>query len=163
MPSGRCFPFAFAMYTRLTGWAATGLVRRRTRSANAALPGAVTTTLPSTPAVLRPAFTSVSRRTLASALARERSISFCKLRTFFRSPACDAVKNALPYTPYFVFDFGPVDRPPVQVSPATEMGGSADGWDRDAALASASRHSAGEVASGYDALVGVLLASSTSA
>jgi len=47
---------------------------------------------PSTPAVRRPALTSVTRRTLTSALLRERSISFCRLRTFFRSPACDAAK-----------------------------------------------------------------------
>ena len=44
------------------------------------------------PAVLRPALTSVTRRTLNSVLARERSISFCRFRTLFRSPACDAVK-----------------------------------------------------------------------
>src|SRR5258708_817835 len=44
------------------------------------------------PAVLRPALSSVTRRTLNNALARERSISFCRLRTFFRSPACDAAK-----------------------------------------------------------------------
>ena len=47
---------------------------------------------PSTPAVLRPALTSVTRRTLTSALLRERSISFCRLRTFFRSPSRDAAK-----------------------------------------------------------------------
>ena len=47
---------------------------------------------PSTPAVLRPALSSVTRRTLNNALARERSISFCRLRTFFRSPALLAVK-----------------------------------------------------------------------
>ena len=47
---------------------------------------------PSTPAVLRPALTSVTRRTLTSALLRDRSISFCRLRTFFRSPARDAAK-----------------------------------------------------------------------
>ena len=34
----------------------------------------------------------VTRRTLTSVLARERSINFCRLRTLFRSPACDAVK-----------------------------------------------------------------------
>src|SRR5438128_1061079 len=56
------------------------------------LPGALTTILPSTPAVLRPALSSVTRRTLMSALARDRSISFCKLWTFLRSPACAAVK-----------------------------------------------------------------------
>jgi hypothetical protein len=44
------------------------------------------------PAVLRPALSSVTRRTLNNALARERSVSFCRLRTFFRSPACDATK-----------------------------------------------------------------------
>ena len=35
---------------------------------------------------------SVTRRTLHRAFARERSINFCRLRTFFRSPACVAVK-----------------------------------------------------------------------
>jgi len=34
---------------------------------------------------LRPALSSVTRRTLMSALARDRSINFCKLRTFLRS------------------------------------------------------------------------------
>ena len=42
--------------------------------------------------VLRPALRSVTRRTLTSVFARERSINFCRLRTLFRSPACDAVK-----------------------------------------------------------------------
>ena len=80
------------MYTRLTGWALPVVPRRCTRLASKALPGAVTTIFPSIPAVLWPAFCSVTRRTLTSALARDRSISFCKLRTFLRSPACDAVK-----------------------------------------------------------------------
>jgi hypothetical protein len=53
---------------------------------------AASTMRPSTPAVLRPALSSVTRRTLNNALARERSISFCRLRTFFRSPALLAVK-----------------------------------------------------------------------
>ena len=44
------------------------------------------------PAVLRPALSSVTRRTLTSALQRDRSISLCKLRTCFRSPSRDAVK-----------------------------------------------------------------------
>ena len=92
MPSGRCFPFAFSMYTRLTGRAVGAASWWRNRSARAAFPGAVTTTTLSTPAVWRPALSSVTRRTLESALARDRSINFCKLRTFFRSPACDAVK-----------------------------------------------------------------------
>ena len=50
---------------------------------------------PSTPAVLRPALISVTRRTLTRALLRDRSISFCRLRAFFRSPACDAAKSAI--------------------------------------------------------------------
>src|SRR5205814_960283 len=40
----------------------------------------------------RPALTSVTRRTLTSALEREPSISFCRLRTLFRSPALLAEK-----------------------------------------------------------------------
>jgi len=44
------------------------------------------------PAVLRPALSSVTRRTLKSALARDRSISFCRLRTLGRSSSRDAVK-----------------------------------------------------------------------
>ncbi len=41
---------------------------------------------------MRPALSSVTRRTLTSVFERDRSISFCRLRTRFRSPACDAVK-----------------------------------------------------------------------
>ena len=58
----------------------------------AAFPQPASTMRPSTPAVLRPALTSVTRRTLTSALLRDRSIIFCRLRTLFRSPACDAAK-----------------------------------------------------------------------
>ena len=50
-------------------------------------------TSPSMHAVLRPALPSVTRRTLTSVLARDRSINFCKLRTFFRSPALLAVSK----------------------------------------------------------------------
>jgi hypothetical protein len=53
---------------------------------------ASTTTSPSTPAVLRPALSCVTLRTDSSALLRERSINFCRLRTRFRSPARDAAK-----------------------------------------------------------------------
>jgi hypothetical protein len=56
------------------------------------LASGVSTTSPSTPAVRRPALRSVTRRTLISVFARDRSINFCRLRTFFRSPAFDAVK-----------------------------------------------------------------------
>ena len=63
-----------------------------TLSASLALASGVSTTSPSTPAVRRPALRSVTRRTLKSVLARDRSINFCNRRTLFRSPAFDAVK-----------------------------------------------------------------------
>jgi hypothetical protein len=34
----------------------------------------------------------VTRFTLTSVFERDRSMSFCKFRTFFRSPSCAAVK-----------------------------------------------------------------------
>ena len=52
----------------------------------------VNATSPSTPAVLRPALSCVTRRTLTSVFDRLRSISFCRLRTRLRSPSCDALK-----------------------------------------------------------------------
>ena len=81
------------MYTRLTaiGLPRPAVMLHPSRPATA-FPGAVTTTVPSMPAVLRPAFSSVTRRTLNNAFDLDRSISFCKLRTLTRSPACDAVK-----------------------------------------------------------------------
>jgi hypothetical protein len=72
--------------------ALNGSVIRCTLSASLALACGVSTTSPSTPAVSRPALRSVTRRTLISVFARERSINFCRLRTLFRSPAFDAVK-----------------------------------------------------------------------
>ena len=94
MPSGRCFPLLpfFGMYTRLTGRALNGSLFCCTLEAKSALALRVSTTSPSTPAVKRPALRSVTRRTLISVLARERNMSFCRLRTLGRSPACDAVK-----------------------------------------------------------------------
>ena len=83
---------ALGMYTRLTGRALNGSVIRCTLSASLALASGVSTTSPSTPAVRRPALRSVTRRTLTSVFARERSINFCRLRTLCRSPAFDAVK-----------------------------------------------------------------------
>jgi hypothetical protein len=68
------------------------LARCCIQSTSSAFCSAASTTLPSTPAVLRPALNSVTRRTATSALLRERSINFCRLRTFFRSPARDAAK-----------------------------------------------------------------------
>ncbi len=85
IPSGRCFPPAFGMYTRLTGRACHGAVRRWISPANEALAGEVNATCPSMPAVLRPALRCVTRRTLTSVFDRLRSISFCRLRTRFRS------------------------------------------------------------------------------
>jgi hypothetical protein len=41
---------------------------------------------------MRPALRSVTRRTLTSVFACERSINFCRLRTRPRSAAFDAVK-----------------------------------------------------------------------
>jgi hypothetical protein len=80
------------MYTRLTGWALNGSVLCCTLSTSFILASGVSTTSPSTPAVRRPALRSVTRRTLNSVLARERSINFCRLRTRWESPAFDAVK-----------------------------------------------------------------------
>src|SRR5664279_3435009 len=80
------------MYTRLTGRACHGSELRCIQVTSSALAAGSSTTSPSMPAVLRPALISVTRRTLSSVLACDRSISFCRLRTFFRSPACDAVK-----------------------------------------------------------------------
>ena len=89
MPSGRRFPLlpCFGMYTRLTGRALNGSAPCWILSANCILASRVSTTSPSTPAVRRPALRSVTRRTLTSVLARDRSINFCNRRTRDRSPA----------------------------------------------------------------------------
>src|SRR5215831_18045330 len=80
------------MNTRLTGLGLHAAAPRWSQVVISTFSQPPSTTLPSTPAVLRPALTSVTRRTLNRAFARERSISFCRLRTFFRSPALLAVK-----------------------------------------------------------------------
>ena len=80
------------MYTRLTGRALNGSLGRCTLSASSVLASGVSATSPSTPAVRRPALRSVTRRTLSSVLARDRSINFCNWRTLGRSPAFAAVK-----------------------------------------------------------------------
>ena len=82
----------FGMYTRLTGSALNGSALCCTLSTSCILASGVSTTSPSTPAVRRPALRSVTRRTLISVLARERSINFCNRRTLARSPAFAAVK-----------------------------------------------------------------------
>src|SRR6266516_1691780 len=80
------------MNTRLTGRGLHAAAPCWSQAAISAFSRPASTTLPSTPAVLRPALTSVTRRTLTSAPERERSISFCRLRTLPRSPALLAVK-----------------------------------------------------------------------
>ena len=80
------------MYTRLTGWALNGSMPCCIPPASWILASGLSTTSPSTPAVKRPALRSVTRRTLTSVFARDRSINFCRLRTLGRSPARDAVK-----------------------------------------------------------------------
>src|SRR5215510_22504 len=92
IPSPRRFPPDFGMNTRLTGQGLHAAAPRWSQAAISAFSQPARTTRPPTPAVLRPALTSVTRRTLTNAFARERSISFCKLRTFLRSPALLAVK-----------------------------------------------------------------------
>lgn len=88
MPSALNFVVdpALGMNTRLTGMAAHDEDPRCTQSASSALWDASSATLPSTPAVLRPALSSVTRRTLKSAFERDRSINFCRLRTRLKSP-----------------------------------------------------------------------------
>ena len=92
MPSGRRRPLLLGTCTRLTGRGLHAAAPCCSQAAMSAFSQLASTMRPSTPAVLRPALTSVTRRTLTRALLRERSISFCKLRTLERSPACDAAK-----------------------------------------------------------------------
>ena len=85
MPSGRCRPPALDTHARLTGQGSHPALWCCAQSARSALDLGPSAVMPSIPAVMRPALTSATRRTAIRALARERSISFCKLRTFFRS------------------------------------------------------------------------------
>ena len=100
----------------LTGKALNGSVSVIwcTLSASLALASGVSTTSPSTPAVRRPALRSVTRRTLISVFARDRNISFCRLRTLRRSPAFDAVKIRRLQPPYVILDPPPVNLTPVK-------------------------------------------------
>src|SRR6266508_5953920 len=65
IPSGLSFPLLLGMYTRLTGRAHHGAVDRCRRSASSALSRDPSASFPSIPAVLRPAFNSVTCRTLS--------------------------------------------------------------------------------------------------
>jgi hypothetical protein len=85
-------PPAFGMNTRLTGQALNGSVGCCTLETSFNLASELSATSPSTPAVRRPAFCSVTRRTLKSVFERDRSINLCNRRTLARSPAFDAVK-----------------------------------------------------------------------
>ena len=74
------------MYTRLTGLGTQESAWCCTRLANKALPGAVTTTSWSMPAVLRPVLSSVTRRTLMRALACDRSIQLLQIADLCKVP-----------------------------------------------------------------------------
>lgn len=87
MPSGRFLAPALGMCTRLTGRGVQAEERYCAQLTRSVFDWGSSAVRPSTPAVLRPALISVTRRTLSSVLARERSISFCRLRTRLRSPA----------------------------------------------------------------------------
>jgi hypothetical protein len=63
------------MNTRLTGRGVHAAQCRCAQPASSVLIWGSNTTLPSTPAVARPALISVTRRTLNNAFARERSIN----------------------------------------------------------------------------------------
>ncbi len=92
IPSGRCFPLAFGMYTRRTGKGWKDLAVRCTSTARSIRAREVKATCPSTPAVERPAFRCVTCRTLMSVFDQLRSIIFCRFLTMARSPAFDALK-----------------------------------------------------------------------
>ncbi|SQD94241.1 exported hypothetical protein [Parafrankia sp. Ea1.12] len=92
IPIGRCFPPLFGMYTRRTGSARPSVVWRCRKIASSARLREVRTTRPSTPPARRPVLRWLTCRTLTSVLARLRSMSFCRLRVCFQSPACAALK-----------------------------------------------------------------------
>ena len=92
IPSGRRFPLAFGTYTRRTGSGSQVRMVSCTRTAISALARDVRATSPSIPAVLRPAFRCVTCRTLIRVFDQERSIIFCKDRTFGQSCSRDALK-----------------------------------------------------------------------
>ena len=89
-----------------------GSVLRCTRSANFILAFGVSTTSPSTPAVKRPALRSVTRRTLTSVFARDRSINFCRLRTRLQVACLRRREDPLPQTPYALLTGTPINSVP---------------------------------------------------
>jgi hypothetical protein len=92
MPSGRCFPLAFGMYTRLTGRGCQEEMVWCTRTATSILRAGVSAISSSTPAVVRPALRCVAWRTLSSVFDQDRSIIFCSDRTLAQSCSCVALK-----------------------------------------------------------------------
>ena len=86
MPSGRRFPLAFGIYTRRTGRGSQEEIVWCTRTAISARGLEDSATCPSIPAVLRPALRCVTWRTLTSVFDQDRSIIFCRDRTW-PSPA----------------------------------------------------------------------------
>ena len=92
IPSGRCFPLAFGMYTRRTGNGSQDERERCTRTATSARSGDDKATSPSTPAVRRPALRWVTCRTLTSVFDQELSIIFCSDRTVAQSCSRVALK-----------------------------------------------------------------------
>ena len=92
IPSGRSFPPFFGICTRRTGSTVRGFPQRCRYIASPARSGEVSATCPSTPGVRRPVLRWLTCRTLTSVLARLRSISRCRLRACFQSPACTALK-----------------------------------------------------------------------
>src|SRR5579864_7547677 len=91
IPNGLRWPLALGIYTRLAGLAFQGVRVARWSSSQPRERGVLTRIL-STPAVLLPELSCVTRRTLRRRLEWERSIHFCKERPFLRLPSCDARK-----------------------------------------------------------------------
>jgi hypothetical protein len=66
------------------------------------------TILPSTPAVKRPALSSVTRRTASSVFDRDRSINFCRIPDPFMVLCLRSREDPLSQTPYVFLASTPV-------------------------------------------------------
>src|SRR5207344_1463804 len=89
----------FGMNTRLTGSAVHDRVGCWTQSASSAFWEASNATLPSTPAVLRPALTSATRRTLSRAFDRERRLGRTGARCWSHDQSVSPVRPPHPACP----------------------------------------------------------------
>ena len=85
MPSGRCLPLAFGIYTRRTGSGSQQERVRCTCTATSARAFEDKAICPSMPAVRRPALRWVTRRTLTSVFDHDPSIILCSDRTLAQS------------------------------------------------------------------------------